>query len=96
MSRWDIALIGFGAAAMSLATRLGRMYPGTILIIEPRSLPTDDRTWCGWRTKDHPFSDRVTRQWSRWRVSSGPASIVRGSERYPYEMLRAGDVQKRT
>jgi len=95
MSRWDIALIGFGAAAMSLATRLGRMYSGTILIIEPRSLPTDDRTWCGWRTKDHPFSDQVTRQWSRWRVSSGPASIVRGSERYPYEMLRAGDVQKR-
>jgi lycopene beta-cyclase len=95
MSRWDVALIGFGAAAMSLATRLGRMYSGTVVIIEPRTLPANDRTWCGWRTKDHPFSELVTRQWPQWRVGTGPNTIIRGSDCYPYEMLRAGDVQSR-
>lgn len=94
MTDFDLALIGFGAATMSLAVRLAARYPGRIAIIEPRQLPSDDRTWCGWRLVDHPFVDQATQVWTSWAVSHGGREVVRGSERTPYEMLRASAVQE--
>ncbi|KAF0281190.1 lycopene cyclase family protein [Spiribacter roseus] len=95
MKHFDIALIGLGAATMSLAVRLVlRSYPGSIAIIEPREQPGDDRTWCGWRLAEHPFSAHATRTWSTWAVSDGGQSVIRGSTRTPYEMLRASTVQR--
>ncbi|RZU98294.1 lycopene cyclase family protein [Spiribacter vilamensis] len=93
MKHFDLALIGFGAATMSLAVRLAARYPGRIAIIEPRQLPSDDRTWCGWRLVDHPFVDQATQIWTRWAVSHGGREIIRGSDQTPYEMLRASAVQ---
>lgn len=95
MMHFDLALIGFGAATMSLATRLAPDYAGRIAIIEPRTLPVDDRTWCGWRLSDHPFTDVATQTWTTWAVSHGAREIIRGSHAIPYEMLRASSVQRR-
>jgi len=95
MSDFDLALVGFGAAAMSLAVRLTEHYPGRIAIIEPRTLPLDDQTWCGWRINDHPFIDQVERSWTRWSVSHAGEYLVRSSESLPYEMLRSAAVQQR-
>ena len=94
MKHFDIALIGLGAATMSLAVRLvAQGYPGQVVIIEPREYPSDDRTWCGWRLAEHPFTAQATRTWSTWAVSQAGESVVRGSDRTPYEMLRASAVQ---
>ena len=95
MSHFDLALVGFGAAAMSLAVRLAEGYPGRIAVIEPRRLPRDDQTWCGWRLRNHPFIDQATRCWSSWAVSHRGASVTRSSKALPYEMLRASAVQAR-
>ncbi|MEX0386096.1 lycopene cyclase family protein [Spiribacter onubensis] len=94
MSDFDLALIGFGAAAMSLAVRLTEGYPGRIAIIEPRALPLDDQTWCGWRIEDHPFVGQVERSWTSWSVSHADEHLVRGSQHIPYEMLRSSAVQR--
>jgi len=95
MTQFDIALIGLGAATMSLAVRLvERGYPGRIAIIEPSEQPRDDRTWCGWRLAPHPFAPRATRTWTRWAVSHRNETVIRGSSRLPYEMLRASVVQQ--
>lgn len=95
MTHFDIALIGFGAATMSLAVRLASDYPGRVAVIEPRELPSDDRTWCGWRLADHPFTDQAAQTWSAWAVSHGGRELVCRSDHIPYEMLRASAVQAR-
>ncbi len=95
MSDFDLALVGFGAAAMSLAVRLSAHYPGRVAVVEPRPLPLDDQTWCGWRVHDHPFIEQVERSWTSWSVRYADEDLVRSSQRFPYEMLRSSAVQQR-
>lgn len=92
MRSFDLAFIGFGAAAMSLVTRLEPSYQGRIAIIEPRELPQNNQTWCGWPLKQHAFSDHATRRWLRWAVSQRGKEVVRNGQ-YAYEMLSASSVQ---
>lgn len=94
MKSFDLAFIGLGAAAMSLATRLAETgYPGRAVFIEPDPDPGDDRTWCGWGPSDHPFANEITRQWPQWAVSAGGDSVTTGDPAMPYEMLRASAVR---
>lgn len=97
MKPYDLAFIGFGAAAMSLIARLAQAdWPGSLVVIEPEAIERNDRTWCGWGPNQHPFSDQLTQTWSRWAVSQAQASITREAPETPYEMLHAGVVRERT
>ena len=94
MKSFNLAFVGLGAAAMSLATRLAQSpYVGRVAFIEPVPDPGDDRTWCGWPMSDHPFSHRATRRWSQWAVSNARDEVTAGSREMPYEMLRSSDVR---
>ena len=92
MQKVDLALIGFGAAAMSLLIRLAPDFKGRVAVIEPRDLPRDDQTWCGWPLSAHPFSAHATQRWQRWAVSHEGQEVIR-SGGYNYEMLSAHTVQ---
>lgn len=92
MPSFDLAFIGFGAAAMSLIMRLEPSYKGRIAIIEPRELPQNNQTWCGWPLKQHAFSDHATRRWPHWAVSHHGKEVARTGQ-YAYEMLSASRVQ---
>ncbi len=86
----DLIILGGGCAGLSLASRLARQSPDQrIIILEPRTHYSEDRTWCGWRLSPHPFSDCAVAQWNRWRVHTSLGNIERGSSRYPYEMVRS-------
>jgi len=94
MKSVDLAFIGLGAAAMSLATRLADAgHSASAVFIEPDADPGDDRTWCGWGPNDHPFSERVTRRWYGWAVSADGETVITGRPDIPYEMLRASEVR---
>jgi len=97
MSRYDLAFIGFGAAAMSLIARLAYAHwPGSLVVIEPSDIQRNDRTWCGWGPNQHPFSDQITQTWSKWAVSQGPTTVTQHAPETPYEMLHAGGVRERS
>ena len=81
----DIAILGGGCAGLNLAARLGTKK--RVLIIEPRSTYTNDRTWSFWKTEPHDFEDLVTHRWNRWRISSPERAIVHDTPETPYEML---------
>lgn len=91
----DALIAGAGCAGLSLAVQLvlqarraGRPCPRVVLI-EPRREYRRDRTWCGWRFEDHPFTAAVTRRWDRWAVQEGARRVVRGSAAHPYEHVDA-------
>jgi len=88
-------IIGGGCAGLSLgvhvveaARRAGRACP-RVEIVEPREAYVRDRTWCGWRFGDHPFTAAVSHRWQRWAVQDSRRRIVRGSDRHPYEHIPA-------
>lgn len=91
----DALIVGGGCAGLSLAVhvveaarRSGRACP-RVLVVEPRTAYTRDRTWCAWRMIDHPFAAAVRHRWTRWAVQDGGRRVVRGSERHPYEHVAA-------
>lgn len=93
--RADLVIVGAGCAGLSLAvqialqTRRSRRRCPRVVLVEPRTGYVRDRTWCYWRFVDHPFVAGVTRRWTRWLVREGDRTVVRGSERHPYEHLPA-------
>jgi len=91
----DALIIGGGCAGLSLAVhvveaarRAGRACP-RVVVVEPRTAYTRDRTWCGWRMIDHPFAAAVTHRWSRWAVADGQRRVVRACAGHPYEHIPA-------
>lgn len=66
----DLVIIGAGCAGLALAARLAREKSGlSVIIVDPRSEYTDDRSWCFWRPVKHDLADLVTHSWDRWRFS---------------------------
>ncbi len=87
----EIAIVGGGCAGLSLARALGlARVPGHVLVLEPRTGYTRDRTWCFWDTDEHPFSGTISHRWSRWQVSKGQQAALQSSQRYSYCHI-AGD-----
>ncbi|MGK3943931.1 lycopene cyclase family protein [Streptomyces caeruleatus] len=70
----DVAIIGAGAAGLSLAHRLSRPEPGTrgpsVVLVDapPGPLRPPARTWCYWETGEGPYDAAVTRSWQRLRA----------------------------
>lgn len=82
---YDIAFAGAGLSAMSLAVRLAALSdPPRILLIEPRSEPLRDRTWCYWQLHKNPFDSAITNRWHSWRVGYGNESTTGNSASIPY------------
>ncbi|PJE98113.1 lycopene cyclase [Streptomyces carminius] len=95
----DIAVVGAGAAGLSLVHRLA-YTPGpdgtapTVVLVEAPEGPVraPARTWCFWETGEGPYDEAVRAGWDRLRVR-GPdgrtAEAHLGAARY--KMLRSTD-----
>jgi lycopene beta-cyclase len=86
----DLIILGGGCAGLSLAARLAAQKNQLrVVVIEPRARYEEDRTWCGWRIDPHFFSDCCVGEWRQWRIGTHDSSMLLGSDRYPYEMVRS-------
>jgi lycopene beta-cyclase len=90
ISTVDLIVLGGGCAGLSLASRLAeRANSLRTLGIEARSSYYEDRTWCGWRTEPHFFSDCVKVEWNQWQVVTDGGTFRQFSAQYPYELIPA-------
>ncbi|MCI3927817.1 lycopene cyclase family protein [Streptomyces sp. AN091965] len=78
----DVAVVGAGAAGLSLALRLARPPLGArrvtavLLAAPPGPFRTVRRTWCYWESGPGPYDEAVTASWQRLRVRSGGGRTV--------------------
>jgi lycopene beta-cyclase len=83
-----ILIAGAGCAGLSLAVQLQlRGYPGKVVIVDPRTEFTRDRTWCHYVTQPHAFEACISHQWNDWCVKTASGDSVARSSRYPYAQI---------
>ncbi|THA80329.1 lycopene cyclase [Streptomyces sp. A0592] len=100
MLKADVAIIGAGAAGLSLAHRLsghvsGALTPSVILIdAPPGPLRPGPRTWCFWEPGRGRFDAAVRAQWRHLRVRP-PAGLAVDADIAPlrYKMIRSDDLE---
>ncbi len=97
----EIAVIGAGAAGLSLAHRLCAPAPGrrtpdvTLLDAPPGPLRPPERTWCFWEGPGGAYDDVLTASWDRLRLRGRTGDEVRcplAPSRY--KMLRSTDFER--
>ncbi|MEU5822656.1 lycopene cyclase family protein [Streptomyces sp. NPDC047803] len=96
--RWtDVAVVGGGAAGLSLAHRLAETGAAGVTVIEPPDGPLRpaDRTWCYWHADADGLEDAVSASWSVLRVHGADGRPVTVDPApFTYRMLRSADFER--
>lgn len=85
----NLLILGGGCAGLSLGVRLSA-HPGRCartVIVESRSVYTNDRTWCFWKQPSDDFAALVTHAWRTLQLRSGDRTVSLACETSPYQML---------
>jgi lycopene beta-cyclase len=90
---YDFAILGGGAAGLSLALALVRspLRDKSILIVEKDAKDTNDRTWCFWTDRPTPVNGIARRVWPRLRFQSEGFDQTWDLTPFRYEMVRGLD-----
>jgi lycopene beta-cyclase len=93
MSRYDIILVGGGAAGLSLAHHLAHsvLRDRSVLIVDKDAKDRNDRTWCFWTDRPTPFDAVVHRSWRRLRFLTEGFDDTIDLGHYRYQMIRGID-----
>jgi lycopene beta-cyclase len=83
----DVLVAGAGAAGLSLAVRLAARTSLRVLAIDAREGPSDDRTFCFFRGRRHPFERAIARRYDTVIVRDGRRDVRRTLVERPYEEL---------
>jgi len=85
----DLLILGGGCAGLSLGQRLAEQSfrSERALILEERTIYTDDRSWCFWRFGEHRFDHLIAHSWSKMRLASEDTSVMADCKSTPYQML---------
>ncbi|MEU2119624.1 lycopene cyclase family protein [Streptomyces sp. NPDC016459] len=96
----DVAVIGAGAAGLSLAHRLNGHLPGartpSVVLVDapPGPLRPPPRTWCFWETGHGRFDAAVRAEWHRLRVRPPVGRPIEGDiAPLRYKMIRSDDFE---
>ena len=90
MTRVDLAILGGGCAGLSLVHALiEKGYKGSVVVVEPRTDYTHDKTWAFWQLPSHKWSVLVEKSWSRWTLSEGHRRNVQIGHDYCYQIINA-------
>ncbi|AGP61514.1 lycopene cyclase [Streptomyces rapamycinicus NRRL 5491] len=97
----DVAVVGAGAAGLSLAHRLAGRVPGlrtpSVVLVDapPGPLRPPPRTWCYWAAGPGRFDAAVRAEWRRLRVRPPAGAPVEGDiGPLRYRMIRSDDFER--
>ncbi|MER6348702.1 lycopene cyclase family protein [Streptomyces sp. NPDC001595] len=100
MLRTDVAVVGAGAAGLSLAHRLAGDVPGmrtpSVVLVDapPGPLRPPPRTWCFWESGRGRFDAAMTADWRHLRVRPPVGAPIEGDiAPLRYKMIRSGDFE---
>lgn len=85
---YDFAMVGAGAAGLSLARRLGEAFPDArVLLVDPGFGDLAARTFAFWCEGEPPFAEAIERTWSRVRVASPERTVDRELDAHRYHVI---------
>lgn len=97
----DVAIVGAGAAGLSLAHRLSRTAPGSrrlsVILMDapPGPLRSPSRTWCFWEKGPGPYDAALSAVWQRLRVRTPEGRILEEDiAPLTYKMIRSDDFEE--
>ncbi|WP_437035515.1 lycopene cyclase family protein [Streptomyces sp. enrichment culture] len=100
MPEAEVAIVGAGAAGLSLAHRLSRTAPGrrapSVVLVDapPGPLRPPRRTWCFWEPGGGGFDAALTAAWRHLRVRPPSGTPVEGDiAPLRYKMIRSDDFE---
>ncbi|MEW6094546.1 MAG: lycopene cyclase family protein, partial [Chloroflexota bacterium] len=90
---FDYAILGGGAAGLSLALAITRspLRDKSILIVEKDDKSVNDRNWCFWTDASSPFDGITRRAWPRLSFLSDTVNRTWDLSPFRYVMLRGLD-----
>jgi lycopene beta-cyclase len=83
----DLLVAGAGAAGLSLAVRLATRARLSVRVVDGRTGPSDDRTFCFFRGRPHPFERAIARRYATVLVRDAHRVVRRALVERPYEEL---------
>ncbi len=91
--KYDFAILGGGAAGLSLALELVRspLKEKSILIVDKETKNTNDRTWCYWTELPSPLDGITYHTWSNLRFLSKTLDRTWDLSPLRYQMVRGLD-----
>lgn len=97
--KYDIIIVGAGAAGLSLAVGIAEspeLDDKRILLLDKAVKSGNDRTWCFWEHGRGAYDDILTKSWHSIYFHSKYISRRLGLDPYAYKMLRSNDFYKQT
>ena len=97
--KYDIIIVGAGAAGLSLATRIAEtseLNDKRVLLLDREQKSGNDRTWCFWEHGKGRFDEIITQSRHNIYFHSQYISRRLGLEPYVYKMLRSSDFYNHT
>lgn len=90
---YDFAILGGGAAGLSLALELVRspLKDRSILIVDKETKNTNDRTWCWWTDQPTPLDGIAYHVWPKLRFASYGLDRSWDLAPFRYQMVRGID-----
>ena len=87
---YDIAVIGAGAAGLSLGQKL-KNQESSVVFIEPRASYINDRTWCFWDEPNHDLCDITRHSWPEISFEKDGHELVYKHPHRPYHCIMGKD-----
>ncbi|MCA9609063.1 MAG: hypothetical protein KC619_25855, partial [Myxococcales bacterium] len=85
---YDFAMVGAGAAGLTLAMRLGEAFPeARVLLVDPGFGDLSARTFAFWCEGEPPLPMAVERSWSRIRVATPDRIVDRELTDHRYHVI---------
>jgi lycopene beta-cyclase len=91
--KYDYAILGGGAAGLSLALALvhSPLKDHSILIVDKQAKNTNDRTWCFWTDRASSYDSIAYHTWPKLRFVSENFDRTSNLAPFRYQMLRGID-----
>jgi len=99
IQKYDIIIVGAGAAGLSLASSIAQtemLSHLQVLLLDKSEKKGNDRTWCFWESGDGDYDDILTRSWPSVYFHSNSLSTKLDIDPYVYKMLRSSDFYNKT
>ncbi|MEI6221397.1 MAG: lycopene cyclase family protein [bacterium] len=96
---YDYTIAGAGASGLSLACDIVQhpaLCDKALLLLDPVSKNTNDRTWCFWTNEATTVDHLITHTWKKLRLQNHEEVITRELENYHYAYVRGLDFYNHT